>query len=50
MPREAAHVATEIYGAIRENVATKTDVAAVRNELKTDIASAQRFTRTGAAV
>ena len=45
--RDAAeHIATEIFDAIHENVATKadvatvrTDVAAVKSELKTDIAA-----------
>lgn len=36
--REAAeHIATEILEAIRENVATKADVTAVRSELRAEI-------------
>lgn len=33
----AVHIATEIFDAIRDNVATKTDLQATRSELKADI-------------
>jgi hypothetical protein len=40
IPRDAAeHIATEILDAIHDNVATKTDLAAIRSELKADIAA-----------
>ncbi len=34
----AEHIATEIFDAIHDNVATRSDLQAARTELKTDIA------------
>jgi flagellar motility protein MotE (MotC chaperone) len=41
----AERIATEIFDAIHDNVATKSDLQAARTELKTDIAAVQRDLR-----
>ena len=48
--REAAEsIATEIYDAIRTNVATKTDLGELESHLKADIAALEAATKTDLA-
>lgn len=47
--KAAEHLAAEIFDAIRENVATKADLAELRAELKSDIATVRTEIAAGKA-